>query len=156
MNPKRNLWPLAIFMAFGIFIAGMATLIVIACSNPSSLVASDYYEQEIQYQTEIDRLARANALPQKPAAGFDNARRAIMLSLPAEHAAARASGKVHLYRPSTANLDQHNALNLDEQGRQVIDANELTPGLWRIKVTWNVSGTDYSMEQDLLVPARNL
>ena len=27
--------------------------------------------------------------------------------------------------------------------------------LWKIKVTWNVAGEDYGMEQDLLVPAKN-
>jgi len=154
MKPPRNLWPLGIITAFGFFIAGTIALIVISVSSRTDLVAMDYYEQEIRYQGQMDRLGRAQNLPAKATAAYDDARHAIQISLPREHASAGAQGDVHLYRPSAAGLDQRVALKLDTSGLQTLDAANLRPGLWKVKVAWTVAGHDYAIEETVIVVAK--
>ena len=59
MKTTRNLWPLGIFVAFGLFFAGMATVVVIASTHREHLVSANYYEQELKFQRRIDSAERA-------------------------------------------------------------------------------------------------
>jgi len=153
MKPQRNLWPFGIVTAFALFIAGTVVLIVISASSSTDLVAADYYEQEIRYQGQLDRLDRAQKLPAKATAAYDVARRAIQISLPREHTGAQ--GDIHLYRPSAAGLDMRVALQLDATGGQTLDAANLLPGLWKVKVNWTVAGHDFAIEESVVVGAKN-
>ena len=152
MKPPRNFWPFGIITAFAFFIVGTILLIAISISNRTDLLAADYYEQEIRYQGQMDRLSRAQNLPAKATAAYDNARRAITVSLPPDHASAQ--GDIHLYRPSAAGLDQRVELKLDTRGSQTLDATNLRPGLWKVKVAWTVAGHDYAIEETVIVVAR--
>ncbi|MGZ8939585.1 MAG: FixH family protein, partial [Limisphaerales bacterium] len=58
---KRNYWPHAIIAYFVIFITGVATWVTFAMRHNDQLVRTDYYEHEIKYQNQIDRLARTAA-----------------------------------------------------------------------------------------------
>ena len=102
---SRNLWPLGIVLAFVTFIIGTATLVVLACANKTDLVSADYYEQEIRYQGQLDRLKRAKQLDQQISVSYNPGQKQITISLPPElpHT---ATGSIHLYRPSAAGLDQ--------------------------------------------------
>jgi len=153
MKPPRNLWPLGIVTAFVFFTAGTIALIVIAVSNHTELVAADYYEQEIHFQGQMDRVSRAQRLPVKATAVYDDAQPAIKISLPRGHASAK--GDVFLYRPSTAGLDQRVELRLDSNGSQILDAAKLRPGLWKVKVLWTATGNDYAIEESVIVGAKN-
>jgi len=55
MKTSRNLWPLGILLAFGLFFAGTIGLVVMACSHKMDLVSADYYEREIKFAG-VDRL----------------------------------------------------------------------------------------------------
>lgn len=153
MKPQRNLWPFGIVTAFALFITGTVVLIVISASSTTDLVAADYYEQEIRYQGQLDRLNRAQNLPAKATAAYDASRHAITIALPREHAG--ANGDVHLYRPSTAGLDQRVALQLDANGLQTLNAAQLRPGLWKVKVQWTAAGQDYAIEETVIVGVGN-
>ena len=59
MKTNRNLWPLGIFVTFGLFFAGMTGVVVIAATHRDSLVNGNYYEQELKFQGQIDAAARA-------------------------------------------------------------------------------------------------
>jgi hypothetical protein len=150
MKPPRNLWPLGILTAFALFISGTVTLIVIACSNSSELVASDYYERELRHQSQMDRMERARQLASPARVHYDSHSRRITVALPPGHASA-AVGKVELYRPSQAALDQHIDLRLDARGEQNIDATALRAGLWKVKVTWAIGGEEFSLDHRIVI-----
>ena len=153
MKPSRNYWPFGIATAFGFFILGTIALIVIAVGNSTELVAADYYEQELRFQGQLDRVKRVQNLPVKVTVNYDAATCAIRISLPADHASAQ--GDIHLYRPSTAGLDQCANLQLDANGTQSVGAAKLRPGLWKVKVRWTAGGQDYALEETVVVGARN-
>ncbi|MBI5386837.1 MAG: FixH family protein [Verrucomicrobia bacterium] len=149
-DPKRfNPWPLGIVLAFVVFGLGTAALIVLASSQRAELVSRDYYEQEIRFQKQMERQDRATQLGTNAAITFDPARGRITITVPPEHARPETQGAIHLYRPSAAGLDRHFALKPDSQGVQILDTAGLLPGLWKVRVAWNVGQREYWLEQGL-------
>jgi hypothetical protein len=138
---KLNAWPVAITIFIGALIAGVIAFAVFAFHHRVDLVAPDYYDQEIRYQQHIDGSRRALRLTGGPITKLEG--RTARLAIP-NHSG--ATGTVQLYRPSDARLDQTLTLNLDAEGRQELDLSKLTPGPWRIRITWVVSNETFIVE----------
>jgi hypothetical protein len=153
MKSKRNLWPYGILLTFVLFISGTITLIVIACTNNADLVSRDYYEEEMRFQTQIDRLDRAQQLDAQAEVAYSADRKQIVITLPPGHSHGGTLGRIQLYRPSAAGLDRSIELKTDASGVQLVDAAKLQPGLWKVKVLWTANGTDYQIDQRILVQA---
>ena len=158
MNPTnhpKSLWPYGIIAAFAIFITGTVALIVLACSQRTDLVSTDYYEQEIKFQSHLDRLRRTRELDVTGLVAYDAARQRITISLPAEQVRHAVSGRVQLYRPSAAGLDRQLALAPNSSGVQVVEAKGLRPGLWKVRVSWTVGENDYFMDRKIVIGSGN-
>ena len=149
MKSIRNLWPYAIIGTFILFIAGMGTMVVMACRSNTDLVSHDYYEQELRFQGRIDSLGRTHSLG--ATARYDAVSHRIVITLPAAHAGKSVDGKIQLYRPSAAGMDRQFKLAPDDKGMQTLDAADLKNGLWKIRVAWNVAGQDYFLDQKIIV-----
>lgn len=143
---RRNPWPYAIIAYFVVFIAGIATFIAFAMRNDLELVRPDYYEHEIKYQAQIDRMERTSAIQGELGLNYDPTGKTVSLTLPAA-----AAGEVHLYRPSDAKLDRRVKLELDSAGRQKLDVSGLRVGLWRMRVSWTAGGSEYYFEKPLVI-----
>jgi hypothetical protein len=148
---SRNLWPTAIIAWFVIFAAALAAWITVAVRQKMDLVRPDYYEEEVGFQRQLDRVNRTVAVRGEVDIHYDAAKRHITLLLPAAHLAARPTGRIHLYRPSDAALDMEIPLAVEATGLQRIGAGELRGGLWRVRVQWNAAQHDYFFEQVIVV-----
>ena len=150
---KRNPWPFAIVLFFVVFISSMAAWITVAVRNDMDLVRKDYYEQEILFQKQIDRVQRTARLGGMKL-HYDTAASTLQVQLPPDHVLAGASGTVHLYRPSDAKLDRHFALAPNAAGAQALELRALASGLWKAQVNWKAAGAEYFYEEQLVI-ARN-
>jgi hypothetical protein len=155
MKTKRNLWPAFVIAAFGLFAAGMATLVVIACNNGSDLVRQDYYEEELRFQSQLDRLNRSTSLAQQVSIVYDTNAQQIVVSLPRDHASSFPEGGIELYRPSSSQLDKRIALAVDQKGTQSLDARTLVAGLWKVRVHWNVNSEEFFSDQPIVISHPN-
>ena len=155
-SPRRNPWPFAVAGFFGLFGLWVATSVILCASHQSDLVIKDYYAEELRYQDQIDRRARAQGLDHPLNVAYDAGQRTITIALPAEHAASRPAGRVQLYRPSAASLDWQFELDVDPAGRQTLAAQHLANGLWRVRVTWSVGGQEYYRDERLVVGTRSV
>jgi nitrogen fixation protein FixH len=63
------------------------------------------------------------------------------------------SGSVQLYRPSAVKLDRTLQLQPDANGVQKIDAAGLSPGLWKVRVSWRVEQQEYFLDQNVVISA---
>lgn len=154
MKPSRNLWPAGIIAACATFVAGTAALIVLACLQRVDLVSPDYYERELKFQNQIDRMEHTRTAAGKVAIAYDPAGRCITLRLPAEQAHQQISGSVELYRPSAAGLDRSLRFEPDNNGLQRLDAADLAPGLWRVRLSWTADQQNYYLEEKVVVSAK--
>jgi nitrogen fixation protein FixH len=146
---KWNPWPVSIIAFFALALAGLAAFITFCVMHPTDLVMQDYYEQELRYQDQIDRTTRARALDALASVAYDQPTRRITIALPLAENGAKVSGNIHLYRPSEAALDRHVQLDLDARGTQVLDASDLRPGLWKVKVQWKRGDEEYYLDRQL-------
>lgn len=148
----RNLWPLGIFTAFGLFFAGMATVVVIAATHRDHLVSDNYYEQELKYQSRIDGGDRA----QKSGAtmAYEAGKGAVVIALPVAQLAQKFSGTIELYRPSEPKLDREFLLAPNAEGTQTLDVSQLAAGLWLVRAKWNAGGETYFLEQKITIAGK--
>ena len=152
MKTQRNLWPYGLCTAFGLFFCGMATVVVIAETHRETLVSDDYYEQEIGFQSQLDAGARARTCG--ATLNYDASAGRVLVSLPARQVSQAFSGRAGFYRASSSALDRELALAPGSDGTQSLSVANLAPGPWKLRVNWQAAGTNYFLEQTLVVPAR--
>jgi nitrogen fixation protein FixH len=145
---RFNPWPVSIVAFFSVAIIGCVSFVAFCSLHPSELVAPDYYEQELRFQTRMDSTQHAQQLGQQAAVTYDPQARVISLSLPGQE---KPAGTIQLYRPSAAGLDRHFPLSLDRSGRQNIGAAELEPGLWKVRVAWRADDRDYFVDEPVVI-----
>ena len=142
-SPPFNPWPWALIAFFVCFIGLVIAFIVFAVGQDLQLVREDYYEEEIRYQEQIDRLNRTWLVREQVRVAYDAAGQTIDILLPSSHAEENATGRIHFYRPSDASLDHEVALRLGADGRQVVPVSELAGGLWNLHLFWEANGQEY-------------
>lgn len=150
--PRRwDPWPVSIISFFVVAVIGCATFVAFCNRHPVDLVAPDYYDQEVRFQDQMDRVKRTRESATLASARFDAATKAIVIALPAEHCKSQVTGRVELYRPSARELDRQFPLAPGPDGIQRIDTADLRTGLWKVRVSWTVSGQEYFLDQKLVL-----
>ena len=149
----RNPWPYAIVGWFTIFVPAMIAWVAVAVHQKLDLVRPDYYHQEIQYQSQIDRLSRTAPVQSEVLISYLPAERKVTLRLPPGHLAQAPglAGRVQFYRPSDAQLDFEVPLCPDAAGGQQVNTDRLRSGLWKIRVQWSAGGHEYFVDQSLVL-----
>jgi nitrogen fixation protein FixH len=151
--PPRSLWPISIIVFFGVAIVGIVLFVAFCNLHSEELVSADYYEQEVRFQGQMERVQRTQALGAKPGVRFDAAARVIRLEFPAGVLESSTTGHVMLYRPSARQQDREIQFDPALGGSQTIDASQLSPGLWRVRTSWTTAGREYFAEEKLVIPA---
>ena len=146
-------WPVAIGTFFAVLITALAAWAVVAQRNREELVSADYYEQEIAYQQQIDRLRRSAAAGVTFGHVSGGQGGSIRIVWPIASRPADVTGRVGLYRPSEAALDRELPLVVGVDGVQTIDAGTLKPGLWKVRVQWGPQQSGYYAEGSVVVPS---
>jgi hypothetical protein len=147
-----NPWPVSIIVFFTIAILGCGSFVVFCSRHPADLISPNYYEDEVRYQAQIDRMKLTQQQAPQAFVSFEAATKHITLSLGPARSGARIAGRILLYRPSALKQDRQLDLNVNSQGEQIVDGAELEPGLWRVRVSWTVDDQQYFMEQPMIVP----
>lgn len=136
-------WGTAIVIAF-IGFMGFILFFVIRMSTDDQynheLVVDDYYQQELNYQDEINKVTNAQALSED--LQFKSTAEGLQISFPKDINEDNLSGKVFLHRPSNKHLDFEMPISLSNHNLLIPD-NRLLDGRWNIKVEWEVDGTSY-------------
>ena len=140
-------WGTRIVFSFIAFMAVIITMVIISMRQDVSLVATDYYKQEIAYQSQIDKLKNANEDSQSIVTfDYRAAERTLWLT-----SGDKAKGELHFYRPSDASQDVKYQFEVDgEQGFKMSTAAFAT-GLWKVKLTWRSADKDYYMEKTVVI-----
>lgn len=128
-------------VAFGVLIISMVTICV--RQDDIHLVTQNYYEEEIKYQDQIEKMINANQLDHEVLV-YDNQLKIVDLHLPVG-----SKGVLHLFRPSDARLDQKITFDITDPSVNSVDVKSLKPGYWKVKLTWTENGVDYYKEEKI-------
>ncbi len=134
-------WGTGIVIGFVVFI-GFILFLVITMVNKShhDLVTKDYYQDELQYQDEIDAEENSNNLSIKVTSKRTS--EGYLLIFPENLDENKIKGNVFLYRPSNKQLDFDLPLVLSESNLLIPDK-RLLEGRWNITVKWEYEGKPY-------------
>lgn len=145
-NHKIMDWGKGITLTLVAFAAIMISMVVICVKQDDiHLVSQNYYEEEIKYQEQIDKVANTVALGRE-ALAFDGQLKKVDLNLPVG-----AKGVLHLFRPSDARLDQKIDFEITDPAAQSVNVADLKPGYWRLKLSWSENGVDYYEEKKITI-----
>lgn len=150
---SRNPWPIAIVSFFAVFITFIAVFIGFASRQRMDLVRANYYEDEILYQEQIDRLKRTQPIRSEVMIAYDSAQECFKVTLPVSSSVA---GRLHLYRPSNATLDREFELAVKPDGTQQIKVKNLSAGLWKVRLNWKANDQEYYFDQSVVIGPRPL
>lgn len=139
-------WGKGIILSFVLFIAVIFTMVYISVNTEFSLVADNYYEQEINYDDQLERIRNFNALVEKPNFDFDRNKGLISLSFAPDLAQAVKDGSVVFFRASGAKHDKELPLLLNDVHQFAVSSNTLLKGAWTLQLSWTDGLKEYYHE----------
>lgn len=149
--PKiKNPWPVGLILFFVVFTGYIVGFVIFASVQKMDLVRDDYYDQEIRFQKQIDRVQRSAPVLADADINYDRAGDVVTVRLPSIKQNDIA-GTVSFYRPSDAGLDTNVKLELDGVGHQSVCVRSFSAGLWKVRVQWKMSGQEYFYEKAIVI-----
>ncbi|MBC5992297.1 FixH family protein [Pontibacter cellulosilyticus] len=149
-NKSFTLWPYAIVVAIVLFMAYIAMFVYKAMQQDVDLVSKDYYEQEIKYQDQIDKVKRTQALGDVML-DYKADADAILLQMPATYKDKNLTGTITLFRPSDDKMDKELSLQLGRDQSQLLETNDLESGVWKVRVNFSDGEEFYYTEKTVQI-----
>lgn len=136
-------WIVVSFVLFALFIG---TLVTVCVRQDVSLVAPDYYKQELAYQQRIDQQQNTSQLDSKPAIVVAN----NQLQVSFANLNQIEKGELKLFRPSDARLDRTYELKSAESF-QTFDVSTQQRGMYKASLRWTMNGKEYFLEETIYI-----
>lgn len=136
-----------VFIAFGVL---MGYMVYRCIRTPVSLVTSEYYKDELNYQQVIDGKARSSQLTGQATLAQDHDN--IQLQLPAEMKNRLLHGSVWFYNVSDPKKDKRLQLATNKEGVQQFALENFRAGRYIVKIEWSDAGTEYYTEKEIIIP----
>ena len=143
-------WGTGIVIAFIGFIGFILYFVVNMVTNDKfnqDLVTEEYYEKELKYQSEIDKINNANALVENVT--YEKTDLGLVIRFPGEMNYKNIKGKVFLYRPSNKQLDFETTISLSNS-QLLIPDKRLVDGRWNLIVDWMYDNQGYMYKASLV------
>ena len=150
-KPKVEPWLIGTVAFIVLFLVGMIALVIFLFNQDVNMVTDRYYEKDLRYEDQMDRISRGQKLESPPELGYVSPG-LIRLSFEPGALSANHSGELQIYRPADHNDDLFVALDLQGDTLQEIVFRDQPSGLWRWKLTWTNDQTEYYLENSFFVP----
>ena len=146
----RFTWGNAIFLVMTAFILLMTSFMIRAASNQEELVAENYYEQEIEYQGQIDKLNMTSTPSQTVRMTVEGSE--LVIEMPMDVRDKTITGELYLQRPSDSRADERMPITLDANRMMRVALGERLKGAYNVQLDWSADGTAYLSKDRIYVP----
>lgn len=141
-------WGTGIAIFYIAFVIVMVGMVVYSKSVDNSLVVENYYDEDIRYQQQIDKLENSAHLEKNveitTADNFD-----LLIKFPEDIAS--IEGTVLLYKADDKSKDKKFDIKLDASNQMLIPAGEYRGTKLTLKIDWQGNGVPYYKEKDILL-----
>ncbi len=148
---ENSNWGKGVFVLYAGFVIFILALVLFVSLQDISLVDDNYYDKDLTYQKQIERLRRTQELQKDISIDFAPTSGILSIIYPEETITDKTEGTVKLYRPSNSRYDRVFEVDPDKFGHQIIETDGLIPGLWRIKITWGKGDLEYYGQKILII-----
>ena len=146
MKLKFN-WGTGIVIFIGLFMTFMITLVYKCAEQTVDLVSADYYDKEIQFQKQINRINNSAALKSQIVVTAENG--TVNVQFPELFKGIKLLGNITFFKPDNAAHDFEIPINLDGELLQSIPSTKLASGRWNVKVNYNDGDKEYYAEEKI-------
>jgi hypothetical protein len=137
-----------IFLFMVLFMTAIITFVIFAHRQDVNLVHDNYYEKGVDHSRQMEKEARSSEFYDKIEISDDG--NYIRIVFPATLVSLIEEGAVMFFRPSDHLKDIRQPLVL--RGNVFIGAkDQLIPGRYIVKITWQTNGIDYEVDKQLIV-----
>jgi len=136
---------LFLYLSFVVLIIGMVSYTM---TKNVDLVSPNYYDKEIKYQEQIDKINNTKSLKEGLKIIYSEGQ--INLVFPTLTKNGQVSGEINFYRPADSKKDFKVSINT-ENYKQVIRIDKMEKGLWKIQVNWKMNGIEYYTEETIII-----
>lgn len=137
-------WIIVSFVLFGGFIG---TLVTICIRENVDLVSRNYYQDELNYGEQIERINNTAALISKPAIKVDGR----LVTIDFNQRDSVVGAQLTLFCPSNPALDRKFQLRNDRQFTQHVELEPSQKGMFRARLFWTMNGKDFYHEQIIFI-----
>ncbi len=146
---KKSKWGYGITLLYVGFVLFMLAIVFYVSFQDFQMVEDDYYQKELVYQDQIDKLERTrknNADVIIKIADNGN----ILLKFPVMNNM-DITGDIKLFRPSNVRMDIDLPVELDTSGTQEIETTKMARGYWKVKIDWMADSVEYYSQSPLFL-----
>ena len=137
-------WGYRIAIGFTTFCLITIGVTVYLMMQKVDIVTDNYYEKELKYQEQLDKVARTRAL--KETMEITNTGKELIIKFPNIPDKNQSKDLISLYRPSDDSKDVKIPVLTDTSRTQVVSVDRLTKGYWKVKINWTSGGSEYYYE----------
>lgn len=138
-------WGKGIVIGMSLFMTFILVLVISLMSHSVDLESEDYYQREINYQSEITALNKSNELKEKVV--VTSMENHVSVVVPAELNCENI--EIEMKRPDNKDLDQ--IFNINNTKSYLIDKAKLVKGHYNIEIRYQVKGTKYMQKQTIII-----
>ena len=136
-------WGYKILTAFIIFCLTVIGFVIYFMNQKVDVVTDNYYEKELKYQDQINKVNRTRAL--KDSLVMVNTGKELKVIFP-NIPDKTAKDFFLLYRPSDNKMDVKIPVVPDSNRTQILSIGRLDKGYWKLQINWTSGGTEYYYE----------
>ncbi len=142
-HKDSNLIPYSIIGVFLLFGIMVFVMVFGAFQQDVNLVRTDYYAQEVVYDTRIQEIKRTSELGEQVKIDYIPWENQMQARLPKNFDAAQIRGEYWFYRPSDNQLDFKVPLALSVENTQILNLEKIQKGLWRVELSFTYNDQKY-------------
>ena len=143
-------WGTGLTIFFIIFVSTLVFVLYQAFQQDNSLVMDNYYEEDIKYQQQYDKIKNTSELTTKVKVDFDGAKGEILLTFPPDSTAI-TTGNVWVYHPADKSADTKYDFSLNKTNVYQIKVDQMTKGRLKVKIDWERAGVKYYQEEEIII-----
>lgn len=138
-------WGKGIVIGMSLFMAFILVLVISLMSHSVDLESEDYYQREINYQSEITAMNKSNELKEKVV--VTSMENHVSVVVPAELNCENI--EIEMKRPDNKDLDQ--TFKVNNTKSYLIDKTKLVKGHYNVEIRYQVEGTEYMQKQTIII-----
>ncbi|WP_420150616.1 FixH family protein [Spirosoma sp.] len=139
-------WGKSIILVFVLFAGFIGTMVYQMTRQHIDLVSDNYYQNELQFQQHIDRVANARH-NLSTTMTYQADQQQVVFVLPST----LQKGEITFYRPGDRQQDFRVKISAQHPTRQVIPTRSLAKGNWRVQFTWSDGQREYYKEEQIFL-----
>ena len=137
-------WGYKIAIGFTAFCLVTIGVTIYLMNQKVDIVTDNYYEKELKYQEQLDKVARTRAL--KETMEITNTGKELIIKFPNVPDKSQSKDFISLYRPSDNTKDVKIPVLVDTSRIQIVSVESIVKGYWKVQINWTSGGSEYYYE----------